>query len=79
MYGQSQYSPCLYGASLDGVGDITLRMQTHCDIIEDFTMEFTDELVRLSKELDFVIFEDRKFADIGEFLCFAVPLWILAI
>ena len=25
-----------------------------------------DELVKLSKELDFVIFEDRKFADIGE-------------
>lgn len=28
-------------------------------------MEFADELVRLSKELDFIIFEDRKFADIG--------------
>lgn len=29
-------------------------------------MDFARELVRLSKELDFVIFEDRKFADIGE-------------
>lgn len=41
-------------------------IQTHCDIIEDFTLEFADELVKLSKQLDFVIFEDRKFADIGE-------------
>lgn len=39
--------------------------QTHCDIIEDFTLEFADKLVELSKQLDFVIFEDRKFADIG--------------
>ncbi|KIR26794.1 orotidine 5'-phosphate decarboxylase [Cryptococcus deuterogattii LA55] len=38
---------------------------THCDIIEDFTLEFADKLVELSKQLDFVIFEDRKFADIG--------------
>jgi orotidine-5'-phosphate decarboxylase len=29
-------------------------------------MDFANELVRLSKELDFIIFEDRKFADIGE-------------
>lgn len=29
-------------------------------------MEFTKELQRLSEELDFMIFEDRKFADIGE-------------
>lgn len=29
-------------------------------------MAFTEELVRLGQELDFVIFEDRKFADIGE-------------
>jgi orotidine-5'-phosphate decarboxylase len=39
--------------------------KTHIDIIEDFTMELADELVKLSKELDFMIFEDRKFADIG--------------
>lgn len=41
-------------------------MQTHIDIIEDFTLDLADELVQLSKELDFMIFEDRKFADIGE-------------
>jgi hypothetical protein len=28
-------------------------------------MAFAEELVKLGKELDFVIFEDRKFADIG--------------
>jgi hypothetical protein len=40
--------------------------QTHCDIIENFTLDFAKELEKLSEELDFVIFEDRKFADIGE-------------
>ncbi|KAJ9125432.1 dihydroorotate dehydrogenase [Naganishia vaughanmartiniae] len=38
---------------------------THIDIIEDFTLELAEQLVQLSKELDFMIFEDRKFADIG--------------
>lgn len=47
------------------VGQSVCMVKTHCDIISDFTMEFADELVRLSKELDFIIFEDRKFADIG--------------
>lgn len=41
-------------------------MQTHIDIIEDFTPALTQELARLAEEFDFVIFEDRKFADIGE-------------
>lgn len=40
--------------------------KTHIDIIEDFTMDLADELVKLSNELDFMIFEDRKFADIGK-------------
>lgn len=39
--------------------------QTHCDVISDFTLDFAKELVRLSDEMDFIIFEDRKFADIG--------------
>ena len=40
--------------------------KTHIDIIEDFTMDLAHELVKLSNELDFMIFEDRKFADIGK-------------
>lgn len=54
------------GAAGDGS---RLIAQTHCDVIDDFSLAFADELVRLSKELDFVIFEDRKFADIGEYTC----------
>ncbi|GHJ85553.1 hypothetical protein NliqN6_1955 [Naganishia liquefaciens] len=47
------------------VGKSCCMIKTHIDIIEDFTMDLADELVKLSKELDFMIFEDRKFADIG--------------
>ncbi|KIR59467.1 orotidine 5'-phosphate decarboxylase [Cryptococcus bacillisporus CA1280] len=47
------------------VGGSVCMVKTHCDIIEDFTLEFAAKLVELSKQLDFVIFEDRKFADIG--------------
>jgi orotidine-5'-phosphate decarboxylase len=40
-------------------------MQTHIDIVEDFDQDLVDQLTLLSKEKDFIIFEDRKFADIG--------------
>ncbi|ORX37533.1 putative orotidine-5'-phosphate decarboxylase [Kockovaella imperatae] len=48
-----------------GVGSKVCMVKTHADIISDFSSAFADELVRFSKELDFIIFEDRKFADIG--------------
>jgi len=35
------------------------------DIVEDFDQDLVQRLVKLSEDLDFVIFEDRKFADIG--------------
>ncbi|ODN79305.1 orotidine 5'-phosphate decarboxylase [Cryptococcus amylolentus CBS 6039] len=47
------------------VGKSVCMVKTHCDIIEDFSEDFVKKLTALSEELEFVIFEDRKFADIG--------------
>ncbi|KAH0587687.1 Orotidine 5'-phosphate decarboxylase [Termitomyces sp. J132] len=47
-------------AIIDAVGPFT-----HVDILEDFEHGLIQQLQDLSTKHDFVIFEDRKFADIG--------------
>ncbi|EPQ59480.1 orotidine-5'-monophosphate decarboxylase [Gloeophyllum trabeum ATCC 11539] len=52
-------------AVIDFVGPFVCLVKTHIDIIEDFDHDLVEQLQVLSKKHDFLIFEDRKFADIG--------------
>ncbi|SPO28910.1 probable orotidine 5`-phosphate decarboxylase [Ustilago trichophora] len=49
----------------DAVGPNVCLVKTHIDIVEDFDMDLVERLTKLSEKHDFLIFEDRKFADIG--------------
>lgn len=50
---------------LSVIGEHIVIVKLHMDIIEDFDMDLCSQIVKLSKDLKFVIFEDRKFSEIG--------------
>jgi len=50
---------------LDLLGPKLCLVKTHIDIVNDVDQVFIRDLVALSKKHNFLIFEDRKFADIG--------------
>ena len=56
------------------VGDQICMLKTHADIIKDFTDKTARGLSEVAKRKKFVIFEDRKFGDIGSMTTFAPPL-----
>jgi uridine monophosphate synthetase len=48
------------------VGPYIAALKTHVDMVKDFNKKDWDELTKLADSLDLLLFEDRKFADIGK-------------
>jgi len=48
------------------VGDSICLLKTHCDTVADWTDRTAQALREIARRRRFLIFEDRKFADIGE-------------
>lgn len=50
---------------VDELSEHVVLFKLHCDIIDDFDGEFIEKLRALAAARDCLLFEDRKFADIG--------------
>lgn len=48
-----------------GIGDKIVALKIHSDIITDFSWDLVLALREIAREKEFLLFEDRKFADIG--------------
>jgi uridine monophosphate synthetase len=50
---------------LDAIADEIAMVKTHIDILKDFSVSFINDLIAFCSERHLHLFEDRKFADIG--------------
>lgn len=50
---------------IETVGSSIAALKTHVDLVDDWTVESWERFCKAAHEADLLIFEDRKFADIG--------------